>query len=135
VAVRRAGDRLAISNLESTKYPDTFLSIDPAQEVDVGKHAWGNYFLGAYKGVFEHLAEAGGQPPAPVGLEVLVHGRVPTGELLHNALHGMRAMHLWGFERVENRQGCSCQSFSSFPTFWGGHKTVLYSQRYVACGM
>mgnify|MGYP002395270939 FL=1 len=47
--------------------------------MDVGKHNWGNYFLAAYKGVFEHLAAKGQQLPAPVGLQVVVHGRVPTG--------------------------------------------------------
>ena len=45
----------------------------------MGKHNWGNYFLAAYKGVFEHLAAKGQQLPAPVGLQVVVHGRVPTG--------------------------------------------------------
>ncbi len=42
---------------------------------------WGNYFLAAYKGAFERLAAGagGGAPPAPVGLQVMVHGRVPIG--------------------------------------------------------
>ena len=45
----------------------------------MGKHCWGNYFLAAYKGVFEHLAAKGQARPTPVGLQVVVHGRVPTG--------------------------------------------------------
>lgn len=32
------------------------------------------------QGVFEHLAEKGQQAPAPVGLQIMVHGTVPTGE-------------------------------------------------------
>ena len=51
----------------------------PVQEVDVGKHNWGNYFLAAYKGVFEHLEARGGAAPAPLGLQVMIHGTVPTG--------------------------------------------------------
>ena len=31
------------------------------------------------QGVFEHLAEKGQQAPAPVGLQIMVHGTVPTG--------------------------------------------------------
>ncbi len=50
------------------------------QEVDVGKHNWGNYFLAAYKGVFEYLGGKGVATPPPVGLQVMVHGTVPTGE-------------------------------------------------------
>jgi hypothetical protein len=53
------------------------------QEVDVGKHTWGNYFVSAYKGVFEHLAAKGGPVPIPTGLQVLVHGTVPTGAPTH----------------------------------------------------
>ena len=54
------------------------------QEVNVGKHNWGNYFLAAYKGVFEHLAARGGAapPPAPAGLQIMIHGTVPTGACL-----------------------------------------------------
>lgn len=80
VAVRRSGDSLQLSNLDEGRYQDISFPIDPAQEVDVGKHSWGNYFLGAYKGVFEHLAERGEHcVPTPVGLQVLVQGQVPTG--------------------------------------------------------
>lgn len=31
------------------------------------------------QGVFEHLAEKGQQASAPVGLQIMVHGTVPTG--------------------------------------------------------
>jgi N-acetylgalactosamine kinase len=79
VAVRRGCDQLVVCNVDAAKYPEKVFSVDPAQEVDVGKHNWGNYFVAAYKGVFEHLAEKGQQAPAPVGLEIMVHGTVPTG--------------------------------------------------------
>ena len=45
----------------------------------MGKHNWGNYFLAAYKGVFEHLAGKGAPAPAPTGLQIMIHGTVPTG--------------------------------------------------------
>lgn len=45
----------------------------------MGKHSWGNYFLAAYKGVFDHLEAKGERAPSLCGLQVVVHGRVPTG--------------------------------------------------------
>lgn len=52
----------------------------PLQEVHAGKHNWSNYVLSAYKGVFEHLESQGVvAPPAPVGLQLMVDGIVPTG--------------------------------------------------------
>ena len=64
-----------------------------SQEVDVGKHNWGNYFLAAYKGVFEHLAARGQAAPGPLGLQIMIHGTVPTGACCarcaaHAALRG-----------------------------------------------
>ena len=64
-----------------------------SQEVDVGKHNWGNYFLAAYKGVFEHLAARGQAAPGPSGLQIMIHGTVPTGACCarcaaHAALRG-----------------------------------------------
>jgi N-acetylgalactosamine kinase len=81
VALRRGGGVLHLANVDSKRYPDVTFPIDPSQEVNVGKHNWGNYFLSGYKGVYEHLAayKAGIPPPAPTGLQVMVHGRVPTG--------------------------------------------------------
>lgn len=49
MAVRRGGDQLVVCNVDAAKYPEKAFSVDPAQEVDVGKHNWGNYFLAAYK--------------------------------------------------------------------------------------
>lgn len=39
-------------------------------QVNVGNHSWGNYFLAAYKGVFDYLAERGLQLPSATGLQV-----------------------------------------------------------------
>ena len=47
--------------------------------MDTAHHSWANYFQCAYKGVYGHLAATGRPAPAPGGLQVLVHGRVPTG--------------------------------------------------------
>ena len=83
VALRRDGNTISLANLMSDAYPPVEFPIDPSQEVNVGKHNWGNYFLGAYKGVFEHLqspsSTAPTTAPTPTGLQVMVHGRVPTG--------------------------------------------------------
>jgi N-acetylgalactosamine kinase len=56
-----------------------FAAASASQAVDVGKHNWGNYFLAAYKGVFEHLAAQGQAAPGPLGLQIMIHGTVPTG--------------------------------------------------------
>ena len=82
------------------------------QRVDLENHTWANYFLAAYKvsvfspctdltalalfstqsiaqfavkvflqGVFEFLDKKG-KAPSPAGLQVMLHGQVPTGECL-----------------------------------------------------
>lgn len=78
VAIKQGGDNLTISNMDETQYPTATFSIDPKQRVDLEHHTWANYFLAAYKGVFEYL-EKQGKAPAPVGLQVMLHGQVPTG--------------------------------------------------------
>eukprot|EP00775_Hariotina_reticulata_P013759 gene13759-13878_t len=85
VAIRRGGDKLVVSNVESDKYPTVEFSTDSGQAVDTGKHTWANYFLSAYKGVFEHLAARGIAAPTAVGLQVMVHGVVPLGSGLSSS--------------------------------------------------
>eukprot|EP00882_Tetradesmus_deserticola_P016206 GHRQ01017289.1.p1 GENE.GHRQ01017289.1~~GHRQ01017289.1.p1 ORF type:complete len:350 (+),score=139.38 GHRQ01017289.1:90-1139(+) len=85
VAIRRGGDKLVVANLEAAVYPDIEFGTDPAQPVDVVNHTWGNYFLSAYKGVFEHLASKGVAAPPAVGLQVMVHGTVPLGSGLSSS--------------------------------------------------
>ncbi|GBF90169.1 galactokinase [Raphidocelis subcapitata] len=77
VAIRRGGDRLVVANLDAEKFPVVEYGTDPAQAVDTAHHVWANYFLAAYKGVYDFLASKGADPPAPVGLQVMVHGVVP----------------------------------------------------------
>ena len=77
-AAAAAGLRLA--NVDPARYPAATFSVDPAQAVDTAHHAWGNYFVCAYKGAFEWAASAG-LSLEPAGLEVMVHGTVPLGEL------------------------------------------------------
>eukprot|EP00198_Chlamydomonas_reinhardtii_P012190 XP_001701527.1 galactose kinase [Chlamydomonas reinhardtii] len=56
------------------------------QTVDVANHSWANYFVSAYKGAFELLrATRPDDVPAPCGLEVVVHGQVPTGSGLSSS--------------------------------------------------
>ncbi|KXZ46261.1 hypothetical protein GPECTOR_45g131 [Gonium pectorale] len=92
VAIRRApadspaAGKLVVGNVEADKYPTLEFGADPAQTVDVANHSWANYFVSAYKGVFELLAKT--QPdsvPEPVGLQVVVHGQVPTGSGLSSS--------------------------------------------------
>ena len=75
VAVAVDGDELVVGNT-SERYPETTFSVDPTQQVDVAHHTWANYFLAAYKGVYDVLGE---QAPPPKGLKLLVDGKVPTG--------------------------------------------------------
>lgn len=103
VAVRRAGDQLVVCNVDADKYPEKVFGVDPAQEVDVGKHNWGNYFLAAYKGVFEHLAAKGQAAPAPAGLQIMIHGTVPTGGGLSSSAaivcaSALAVMHMHGIQ-------------------------------------
>lgn len=79
VAIRRGGDKLVVANLEADKFPVVEYGVDPDQAVDTANHVWANYFLAAYKGVYDHLKAKGAELPAPVGLQVMVHGVVPLG--------------------------------------------------------
>ncbi|KAG2487013.1 hypothetical protein HYH03_014383 [Edaphochlamys debaryana] len=92
VAIRRApagtpaACKLTIGNVEADKYPTQEFGLDPKQQVDVAKHSWANYFVSAYKGAFELLEAAKPDSvPEPVGLEVVVHGQVPTGSGLSSS--------------------------------------------------
>jgi len=78
VAIRRGGSDLHIANLDGSRFQDIHFSVDPAQKVDRSHHTWANYIMCAYKGVFEHLA-AKRITVDPVGLQLMVHGTVPTG--------------------------------------------------------
>ena len=83
IAIRRVpgGDALRLANIDPARYPPASFPTDPAQAVDTAHHAWGNYFVCAYKGCFEWAASAG-VDLEPAGLEVMVHGTVPLGESL-----------------------------------------------------
>ncbi|KAK9792724.1 hypothetical protein WJX73_007552 [Symbiochloris irregularis] len=85
VACRRHGSELVVANINPDKYKEYKFSTDPEQNVDAENHSWANYFLAAYKGVFEHLQSKGGQVPEPVGLELIVDGTVPEGSGLSSS--------------------------------------------------
>ncbi|KAG2431874.1 hypothetical protein HXX76_009367 [Chlamydomonas incerta] len=88
VAVRRVpgGTELVIGNVEADKYPTQRFPANPDQPVDVANHSWANYFVSAYKGAFELLrATRPDDVPQPCGLEVMVHGQVPTGSGLSSS--------------------------------------------------
>jgi N-acetylgalactosamine kinase len=85
VAIRKGGDKLVIGHLDPSKYATQTFSTNPQQEVDTGNHTWANYFMCAYKGVFEHLVSKGEQQPQLTGLQILVEGRVPLGSGLSSS--------------------------------------------------
>ncbi|KAG2454377.1 hypothetical protein HYH02_001400 [Chlamydomonas schloesseri] len=89
VAVRRVpgSSELVIGNVEGDKYPTQRFPADPDQAVDVANHSWANYFVSAYKGAFELLRATRPEdvPQQAAGLEVIVHGQVPTGSGLSSS--------------------------------------------------
>ncbi|GLI65895.1 hypothetical protein VaNZ11_009539 [Volvox africanus] len=88
VAIRAAPgtDKLVVGNVEAAKYPTLEFGLDPEQPVDVANHSWANYFVSAYKGAFELLKSSRPDSvPEPVGLQVIVHGQVPTGSGLSSS--------------------------------------------------
>lgn len=109
VAIRRGGDKITLCNVDAENYPEQTFSIDPNQKVDVEHHTWGNYFLCAYKGVYEHLSssEETASPPPPMGLQVMVYGRVPTGGGLSSsaAIVCASALALLGVHGIRLRKG------------------------------
>eukprot|EP00798_Chlamydomonas_sp_ICE-L_P022440 gene22440-29553_t len=86
VAIRKGGTKLTISNM-SDEYPVVEYDTDPKQEVDLSNRTWATYFLCAYKasGVFEMLDARKETAPDPVGLQIMVHGIVPTGSGLSSS--------------------------------------------------
>jgi N-acetylgalactosamine kinase len=81
LAVRRvpASEGLTVANL-SPRYASVRYAADPAQAVDRESHSWGTYVLCGYKGVYDAAPAT-----APVGLQLLVDGRVPTGSGLSSS--------------------------------------------------
>lgn len=119
VALRKGGDSLVISNLESAKYQDITFTVDPKQLVDTDQHVWANYFLAAYKGVFEYLESKGETVPDLVGIQVMVHGLVPTGSGLSSsaALTCSTSMAILGLYGITLTKGevadftCKCERY------------------------
>lgn len=88
VAIRQNPDRQVITlrNTNSDAYGELTFPICPDQTVDPDKHSWGNYVIGAYKGVFENLRKNHPElEPKPVGLDIIVDGCVPTGSGLSSS--------------------------------------------------
>ena len=76
--VDTAAARIIVANVNSARYAETSFAADPAQAVDASQHSWANYFLCAYKGVYEEAGTAL-DTSSTVGLEVMVSGNVPQG--------------------------------------------------------
>ncbi|CAD7703581.1 unnamed protein product [Ostreobium quekettii] len=85
VALRVGGDTLQIHNTQQEQYPAKDFPVDPKQAVDVKQHTWANYFVAAYKGVYDYISDKGMEAPAPSGLQVMIDGRVPTGSGLSSS--------------------------------------------------
>jgi N-acetylgalactosamine kinase len=75
---------IKIANVDD-KYTTCTYPADPNQEVDLKNHKWGHYFICGYKGFFEYAKSKGMDLGAPVGLDVIVDGTVPTGSGLSSS--------------------------------------------------
>lgn len=84
VAIRCHGSEVHVTNKHADKFKDCVYGTDPSQEVDTSNHQWANYFMAAYKGVFEFL-KSKGIDPKPIGVEAMVHGTVPQGSGLSSS--------------------------------------------------
>jgi len=81
VAIRKNPESsvITLKNTNSSVYGALTFPTSPDQEIDTNKHSWGNYVIAAYKGVFNHLRKHHPESePEPVGLDIMVDGRVPT---------------------------------------------------------
>ncbi|OAY62544.1 Galactokinase [Ananas comosus] len=89
VAIRKHGEGdspkvLRIGNV-SEKYSLCTYPADPDQEIDLKNHKWGHYFICGYKGLYEFARSKGIDIGAPVALDVVVDGTVPTGSGLSSS--------------------------------------------------
>uniref|UniRef100_A0A5B7AA30 Putative galactokinase 1 n=1 Tax=Davidia involucrata TaxID=16924 RepID=A0A5B7AA30_DAVIN len=89
VAIRKhdAGESeklIRIANV-SDKYPICTYPADPNQDIDLKNHKWGHYFICGYKGYYEYAKSKGLDVSVPVGLDIIVHGTVPTGSGLSSS--------------------------------------------------
>nr|CAD1821899.1 unnamed protein product [Ananas comosus var. bracteatus] len=90
VAIRKHGEGdstkvLRIGNV-SEKYSLCTYPADPDQEIDLKNHKWGTIlFAGEYKGLYEFARSKGIDIGAPVALDVVVDGTVPTGSGLSSS--------------------------------------------------
>ncbi|EXC27501.1 hypothetical protein L484_004573 [Morus notabilis] len=75
---------LRIANVND-KYQICTYPADPEQEIDLKNHRWGHYFICGYKGYYEYAKSKGVNVDAPVGLDILVDGTVPTGSGLSSS--------------------------------------------------
>lgn len=75
---------LRIANVND-KYTMCTYPADPSQEIDLKNHKWGHYFICGYKGFYEFIKSKQLDAGAPVGLDVLVDGTVPTGSGLSSS--------------------------------------------------
>ncbi|KAI3980759.1 hypothetical protein MKX01_025324 [Papaver californicum] len=86
VGIRKNKDSgtLRIANVND-KYTMCTYPADPNQEMDLKNHKWGHYFICGYKGYYEFAKSKGLDTGAPVGLDVIVDGIVPTGSGLSSS--------------------------------------------------
>ncbi|XP_027120984.1 galactokinase [Coffea eugenioides] len=84
IRVNHSEKILRIANVND-KYPMCTYPADPEQEIDLKNHRWGHYFICGYKGYHEYAKSKGIDVGAPVGLDVIVDGTVPTGSGLSSS--------------------------------------------------
>eukprot|EP01112_Ceratiomyxa_fruticulosa_P005420 TRINITY_DN1603_c0_g1_i10.p1 TRINITY_DN1603_c0_g1~~TRINITY_DN1603_c0_g1_i10.p1 ORF type:complete len:486 (+),score=80.06 TRINITY_DN1603_c0_g1_i10:670-2127(+) len=69
--------KVNLRNLESEKFPNREYEITGDIHIDHKKHDWGNYFLAAYKGIFENIKEVNEKLGKSGSLDLLVSGKIP----------------------------------------------------------
>ncbi|XP_020275696.1 galactokinase-like isoform X2 [Asparagus officinalis] len=87
VGIKKRSDSkplLRIGNVND-KYSLCTYPADANQEIDLKNHKLGHYFICGYKGFYEFAKAKGFDLGAPVGLDVVVDGIVPTGSGLSSS--------------------------------------------------
>ncbi|KAL3505609.1 hypothetical protein ACH5RR_030991 [Cinchona calisaya] len=84
IRINNSDKILRIANVND-KYSMCTYPADPQQEIDLKNHRWGHYFICGYKGYHDYAKLKGITVSAPVGLDVIVDGTVPTGSGLSSS--------------------------------------------------
>jgi len=119
ISVNASSGKIAVGNTNEEYASKTFES-SPEQDVDAASLHWTNYVMCGYKGVFDFLKESDKESPAPVGLDIIVDGTVPTGSGLSSSSAlccavAVAVMHALGLNFTQGEIAdftCKCERYS-----------------------